>query len=396
MLTWNPNEMLIICGNENDLAPLERAGYRAILEPSGHDFGPLPAADHLVVLANGDGERIANDLLKSGACRDWQLSINHTTDWPDLTHAFEQGGPDLVRQIIARSKSLYHDEMHAFADVDRPKVVPNYPTGWQFLYDHLRWTLPEFGVIVGPYGSGKSALAQMLAFDFADHVGPNLDGAGASICAWEDEAHRIQRNLERFAINRADDDRRRGVSDRYRTLLNRVHRITRIPGEIRSIDWYLDRAEKQVMRDNVRFFVFDPWNEHDEIRDKNDTETMYVNKMLRDMREFSAKHKVIMVVVTHVSGRSYTDEGAIKPFRVAQAHGSSNFGKKADRGICVARTKKLDAAPDEDRMIIRFDKAKDEESMGDLADMVVEFDREKMTIAKDYACSDEIKLKWRR
>ena len=40
-----------------------------------------------------------------------------------------------------------------------------------------------------------------------------------------------------------------------------------------------------VKRKNCRFFVFDPWNEHDEIRDKNDNETQYVNKMLRELRD---------------------------------------------------------------------------------------------------------------
>ena len=66
-------------------------------------------------------------------------------------------------------------------------------------------------------------------------------------------------------------------------------------------------------------------------------ETQYVNKMLREMRQFTDVHKVIMVVVTHISAKTYGEEGGIRPFRVAQAHGSSHFGKKSDRGFCVAR-----------------------------------------------------------
>ena len=156
----------------------------------------------------------------------------------------------------------------------------------------------------------------------------------------------------------------KGPTHRTNDLLQRVFRITCQPGGIRSIEWYLDRCEMLVHRENCRFFVFDPWNQHDEMRDKHDTETQYVNKMLRQLCEFVAVHKVIMIVVTHISAKSYDDEGGIRPFRIAQAHGSSHFGKMCDRGVCVARTRTLSGSNGEDRMIVRFDKAKDEESMG--------------------------------
>ena len=232
----------------------------------------------------------------------------------------------------------------------------------------------------GPYAGGKSALAQMLACDFADVAGRQL-GATASICAWEDAGWRVRRNIERFAVSREDTtpDEGRDVAHQG-PAADACSRITCEPGGMRDIDWYLKRCELLVKRENCRFFVFDPWNEHDEIRDKNDNETQYVNKMLRELREFTAIHKVIMIVVTHISGKSYDEEGGIRPFRVAQAHGSSHFGKKCDRGLCVARTRTLPSSNGEDRMIIRFDKAKDEESMGKIDDIAVKFDRDAMDI----------------
>ena len=243
-------------------------------------------------------------------------------------------------------------------------------------------------MFVGPYGGGKSALAQMLAADFADVAGRELD-ATSSVCAWEDEGWRVRRNLERFAATREANDPRQGIDHRTVDLLQRVRRITRIPGEVRSIDWYLERAELQVRRYNTRFFVFDPWNEGDHLKDRNDTETEYISKMLRELREFSAVHKLVMCVVTHVAAKSYTDEGEIKSFRVANAHGSSHFGKKCDRGLCVARTRKL--AGRADRMIVRFDKCKDEEFMGAIGDIVLQFDRDRMDIAYDPMAMAELR-----
>ena len=386
-ISWNQNNLVVLAPTEADVEALASVGYQAILIPGSDEFGPLPKAGHYVVTASEGAHGVAAEIVKSGACRDWQVSIAEF-DYPDLSHALAEGGETLINSIVRSGKSLYSDEERAFIDVHRPEVVPSYETGWTFLQPHLRWTFPEFVVFVGPYAGGKSALAQMLAADFADVAGRQL-GATASVCAWEDADWRVRRNLERFAATREELNPTRGPEHRIVDLLSRVRLITRRPGELRSIDWYLDRAELQVKRYNTRFFVFDPWNEADHIKDRNDTETEYINKMLRDLREFTAIHKVIVCVVTHVSGKSFTDEGKLKPFRVANAHGSSHFGKKCDRGFCVARTRALAAG--QDRMIIRFDKAKDEESMGDIGDIAVAFDRERMDLTYDSSATMELR-----
>ena len=46
-------------------------------------------------------------------------------------------------------------------------------------------------------------------------------------------------------------------------------------------------------------------------------------------------------------------------------------------------------------MIIRFDKAKDEESMGEIGDIVVNYDRDTMNIELDAQCSEDLRAAWR-
>jgi len=180
-----------------------------------------------------------------------------------------------------------------------------------------------------------------------------------------------------------------------------LHRITCEPHvNQRTIDWYLKRCELLLRRENCRFFVFDPWNQHDEERKAGDTETQYVNQMLRELCMFAHSNKVIMIVVTHISSNSYDENGGIRPFRIAQAHGSSHFGKMADRGICVFRTRNLETTahlPDEerDRMGVRFDKAKDEESMGKRDTIALKLDTKAMNITMDVEATEEIRELWR-
>ena len=70
---------------------------------------------------------------------------------------------------------------------------------------------------------------------------------------------RVRRNIERFAGTREDMRPMKGQAWRTNDLLARVFRITCDAGSMRSIDWYLQRFELLVRRENCRFFVFDPW-----------------------------------------------------------------------------------------------------------------------------------------
>jgi len=58
-LSWSPSDILAICATEADLGPLEAAGYRAVMAPGPGEFGPMPKADHYIVIANGVSKRIA-------------------------------------------------------------------------------------------------------------------------------------------------------------------------------------------------------------------------------------------------------------------------------------------------------------------------------------------------
>jgi hypothetical protein len=401
--SWSPKDILVICQNEADIEALAAAGYTAILQPSPEDFGPMAKAGHYIVAAGGQCTDIAKELVASGACADWRVSLSDLGGYHDLTHAAAGGGVELVREIIRKSKSLYDDEAHPLSAVHKPEKVTTWPTAWTFLEPYVRWNGDdgEFGVFAGPYAGGKSALAQMFACDWADVVGRQI-GATASICAWEDAGWRVRRNIERFAVSREDMRPLKGSAMRAKDLLDRVWRITCAPGigEGRTIEWYLRRCELLLRRQNCRFFVFDPWNQHDETRTQYQTETQYVNVMLRELCAFAHSNKVIMIVVTHISAKSYDEEGGIRPFRIAQAHGSSHFGKMCDRGICVARTRMLQTTArllegERDRMIIRFDKAKDEESMGKIDTIAVRYDRNAMEIKPDDAATEEIRDLWR-
>src|SRR5262245_1894951 len=169
-ISWHPKDILCICQNEADIVALSAAGYTAVLEPAPEDFGPMPKAEHYIIAANGKSMAIAQGLLAGGLCQPWQVSLNDLGGYSDLTHAADKGGGELVRQIVRKSVSLFSDEVRPFAAVQK-REVQTWLTGWPFLSAVVRWSESEFDCFAGPYAGGKSALAQMFAFDFADCAG---------------------------------------------------------------------------------------------------------------------------------------------------------------------------------------------------------------------------------
>lgn len=182
------------------------------------------------------------------------------------------------------------------------------------------------------------------------------------------------------------------------TLERRVGWTQRHPDDARLIQWYCDLVEHRTKRDGVRFFVFDPFNEDDSTRGKNQTETEYIRDVMTHLRRLAHGLGIIMVVVTHVSAKSYDETGKIKPFRIANAAGSVQFGNRCDRGICVLRTQVLKDTSDTqapEHMLLHFDKAKDEEVMGNRGTIACVFDPLNMQLTFDRGASMEARKSWR-
>jgi hypothetical protein len=177
----------------------------------------------------------------------------------------------------------------------------------------------------------------------------------------------------------------------------RVGWTQRHPDDARLLQWYCDLVEHRAKRNEVRFFVFDPFNEHDSTRAPNQTETEYVREMMIKFRRLVHGLGIILIVVTHVSAKSYDETGKIKPFRIANASGSVQFGNKADRGICILRTGALKDASStgaDEHMLLHFDKAKDEEVMGQRGTVACVFDPKRMTLQEDPGATAKARQQW--
>ncbi len=310
---------------------------------------------------------------------------------------FVSGRNDPIAFLNEVAQDLYWHEERPLSHWPVTDAKLGVSSGISFLDPYLRWTSPELVIVAGPYGCGKSSLMRLLSYRWADTIG-RCDNARVSIVGWEDKLATVKREVERYALegktggSLSSDDARRVVDMEVRIGWTQRH-----PEDARLISWYCDLVEHRAKRDNVRLFIFDPFNEHDSTRPASQTETQYVAELMTRFRKLVQQLNITLVVITHVSARSYDDNGRIKPFRVANAAGSVQFGNKADRGICVLRTSTLRAASDcgaEEHMLLHFDKTKDEETMGRRGTIACVLDTKTMTLTFNAGATVEARKQW--
>lgn len=110
--SWSPEDVLVICLNEWDIEPLSAAGYTAILQPNCDEFGAMPQKAHYIVAAGGNTQAIAEDLVASGFCKPWQVSVSDMGCYQGLSQLLADCGVEAVREIVCQSTSHFDADVH--------------------------------------------------------------------------------------------------------------------------------------------------------------------------------------------------------------------------------------------------------------------------------------------
>lgn len=346
-------------------------------------------SSNIVIVARADGAAHIERMQIGSIAR--HLTV------PDGLAAWLAAHPgDASAQIDNCAGDMFWHEERPIGLWENEPVVPGVSSGIEFLDPHLRWTRSELVVTAGPYGCGKSTATRLLAYQWADKIGRKTDQR-CSIVGWEDPISIIRREVTRYAIGH-DVVAPSGLQGRrIADMERRVGWTRRHPDEKRLLEWYWALVRHRARYDGVGFFVFDPWNRHDAVKPVQQTETDYVRDMMQEFQKLVRELDIILIIVTHVAAKSYDESGRIKPFRLANAMGSSNFGSAAHRGICMCRTASLAEFSDtgaRDHMVINFDKAKDEETMGERGTVACLFDRNSMTLTIDHGATLQAKKLW--
>lgn len=358
-----------IATHTDHFVALRKAGLSCCMQDdiASADF----STDDVVVVANGaEAKTLALDLASRGV--------------PTIKLSYvDLGKNDNLIERCKSPKHLYWDDVVPVSQLDVEDDFPVYPSGIPCLDKNLSWgwRIPELVVMAGPYGCGKSTLGQILAANFVHNAGRKLN-SGAMLCSWEDLDSEVKRNTRNFARAKKAPD-----------VVDKVHFVRRKASAERLMSWYIDLVKYHRRRYGTRFHFLDPWNEMDHQKDSRQIETDYVKDMMRILRDVVDEEEIILVIATHISAKYLKGDGSIEPFKIGHAQGSANFANKADRGICLVRTKKFEQT--RGHAIIRLDKSKIERKMGKRGTVACRLNEDTFDFEYDAYATQEVKDVWK-
>ena len=301
----------------------------------------------------------------------------------DANDILVRHGKDHLNQLITQAKPLVSDDIVGLFDLPPMPKMPQILTGWEPLNQHCLLTRPEFMVITGEPGTGKSQFARALAFHLSFGLSRDTFKTGPDVLrgmffTLEDPASRLQRDsysyMRGIGFGSSDPEKQQ----RVREFISDRIKVIKPSDNVLTLDWAAERIEWAVTRHNCNYIILDPWNEveHDFGRL---SETIYVGNAIRRLKRLCSRLGILLIVVAHPTKRD-KKTGPVDLYSIA---GSANWYNKSDHGIVLTK-------PDFGENILKVDiqKCKDWETMGSPGAVYMRFNRDK----KDFVClsGDEV------
>ena len=356
---------VIICEGEVDCLSLKVAGFDSCVSvPDGApavnakdysskfefleaDEGRLAGVKQFVLAVDNDepGKLLEEELARRLG-RERCLQVAWPEGCKDANDVLVLHGIERLREVIDGAIEYpiegiitVDSQMDAIKALYKNGLDRGASTGWASVDEYFTVRPGELTVIIGTPSSGKSNWVDALTMNLA-----NLHGWTFGMFSPENQPvyDHMARMVEKFTELPFREGRTQRMDE---TELEvgaswvREHFFWLLPKNEESwnIAWILEQAKLMVRRKGIRGLIIDPWNELESERGGDRTETEYVSRTLRTVRQFAREYCVHVFLVVHPT-KMYRDKNGKYPIpNLYDASGSANFRNKADNGICIWR-----------------------------------------------------------
>jgi twinkle protein len=331
----------------------------------GEDQKLIPELDQFdkIILATDADEKgiiLRNELaLRIGETRCW--FVEYPAGCKDSNDVLLKRGEDALRKVIADAKPMRPGYLVKPSDIPPRRAEVTYSTGMGFLDEHIMLVRPELLVITGEPGHGKGQFLRVLAFHLAQS-----HGWRTAFLTPEDPAHRLKRDMRRFAFKGARNPSRE-MRDEAERWCDQHFRISQPPeDEPITIDIVMREMEISALHHDCQVFIIDPWNEilHEFGRL---TETQYVERTLMLLKRKARRCNLVLIIAAHPTKLNEGERATL--YKIS---GSANWRNKSDHGLAVW-------LPNSGSTSVRLtiERCKDQETMGVPGEKWLLFDRDR-------------------
>lgn len=288
----------------------------------------------LAVDNDGPGQRLAAELkrrLSASRCS----FVVYPEGCKDLNDVLVKHGRDAVTQCLNEAKPYPVKGLYRLSDYPDAGEPKTYSTGWPDLDPLMRLWTGELLVVTGIPGHGKSTWVMNMCVNFA-----KLYGWTTAVASFEIPTVPALRYKLRLAVTETAKDRwhRQMIEEADGFIQRHFVFIDDDPNggsdDDLTLEWLLEKAADAVMRDGIKVLVIDPWNEVEHSRPKNESETQYVNRALRQIRRFALRWDVLAIVVAHPT-KAVGMDGKGRTPTMYDIEGSAAWYNKPDHGVVI-------------------------------------------------------------
>lgn len=288
-------------------------------------------------------------------------------------------GYDVLREVIRHRKPYPVAGLFKLSDFADNGPRSFYSTGFDSLDKHWMMYEGAFIVMSGMPGSGKSALADQIAYNMAA-----LHGWRVCICTLEEDVvPDVRDKMRGYHLLKADEywtqaDKREAdafIEENF-TFITADDRPPVLPDSPQdeeasvTVDWVLDKAAEAVVRDGIKLFIIDPWNEIEHAMSKGMTADEYLNDAIRKVKRFRKRWGVATMVLAHPTKTAAIATRQNEPMTMYDINGGATWANKAEIGVIVTRGTAQEDVSTVSIRKVKFHKA------GKLGDVFVRFDRQ--------------------
>lgn len=351
-------DMLIITEGEPDAIAFRQAGFGFVVSvPSGAAATPggaLSKAEKCLTVVDGEGRPVLKAaiakfkrVLVAADCDHDGLMLREaivkivgaeycwlpqypagTKDANDVL--LRAGGTEAVRALADAAQPVKSDGFIDFIEAERQSGQTRvYSTGIAFLEPHIKLVRPEFIVVGGQAGHGKSSITQALLFSI---LATNHDFRASIFHGEGEKAIPVQR-AKKFWRGRhwtnTPSITEQMQRDRDAWIKDKLAYISPPQDELPTFEWLMWAMEQQALYRRRNVFVVDPWNEIIHERTKGVSTTDYVGDCIIRMKRLADRLGLILIVSHHVTKPK---DGDRPPSRYDLAD-SAHWANKADHVI---------------------------------------------------------------
>lgn len=325
-----------------------------------HNRDRLKRIRRFIIAVDNDrpGQRLAAELvrrLSASRC----MFVEYPKGCKDLNDVAMQRGPEAVASVLNGARPYPVRGLYQLSDYPEVRAVQTITTGWWTVDRHLKPFPGEFMVVTGIPGHGKSTWVLNLLCNIAAKHGWRT----AMFSPEMPTVPHLRDKLRRI----------RGGGQEMDAFINEYFRFIDADPVGREdadfdLDWILDKATDAVLRDGIRCFVIDPWNEVEHARRRDETMTDYIGRSIRALKRFARLYEVAVIVIAHPT-KEVGKDGKARPPTLYDIEGSAHWFNKCDHGVVIDRP-----SNDIDESVLRIAKVRFDET-GEKGEVRMSYDR---------------------